>query len=202
MAFFKTRKRKLILSIVILILIAMFSAPPFLKNYLIKNSKELIGRQVDVKSLKYNYFNSTAKVYDFKMYEANEEDIFVSFDTLILNLEPLRYFFGEMNIEQLYVQGLELNIEMKDTVFNFDDLVAYHSTPSDTLITEEKDVFKYSLSNLELKDADLYFDDVSVGKMTKVEESIKDIKENVKDNVTESKALKTIIIEQNSESKC
>ena len=82
------------------VLIGMLSAPNLIKNYLIKNSPELIGRQIALDQLKYNYFTSTLKAYDFKLFESNTTDEFVSFDTLIINLEPLKYLSKKIEIEQ------------------------------------------------------------------------------------------------------
>jgi hypothetical protein len=77
-----SKRKKIFLGIVILILMTLFFLPTLIKNYAIKNSKELVGRQIDIGKLKYNYFTSTIKVYNFKMFEQNEKDIFTSFDTL------------------------------------------------------------------------------------------------------------------------
>jgi hypothetical protein len=101
MKMFKSRKRLKLFSISLAIVIIVMIVSPFIvKNYIINNSKELIGRQIALGSLKYNYFSSTARIYDFKMFEKNEKDIFVSFDTAIVNLEPLHLIFNEKNLEQ------------------------------------------------------------------------------------------------------
>lgn len=102
------------------------------------------------------------------MLEADEKDTFVTFDTLIVDLEPIRFLFGEKNLEQFYIKGLDVNIQMKDSTFNFNDLLAFYNEPVDSLATEE-DEFKYDLSNLELKEANFYFDDLNVGKETRIE---------------------------------
>ena len=148
--------------------IVLWALPFVAKKYAINNSKELIGRQIDLGKLKYNYFTSTAKAYDFKMFESDEKEIFVSFDTLIIDLEPLRLLFGEKNLECFFVEGLEVNLAMKDSTFNFDDLVAFHSTPEDS-VSEDEQEFKYHLSNLELKDANFYFDNRNVNTVTQIE---------------------------------
>ena len=150
----------------------MAVAPVIIKNYIINNSKELAGRQIDINSLKYNYFTSTAKVCDFKLFEANEKDVFVSFDTLIVNLEPLKYFKGNISIEQFYVKGLSSKVVMKDSTFNFDDLIAFHSSP-DSISTKpdsEEAPLKYAISNIEFKDSNFYFDNKTVGKLTEIED--------------------------------
>jgi hypothetical protein len=167
---FKRRKKLKItlLSISAIILILMLIAPTLIKNYAINNSKELMGRQIDIGKLKYNYFTSTVKAYDFKMFEENGSDYFTTFDTLILNLEPLKLIKDKIEIEQFYIKGLMVKTIMKDEAFNFDDLIAFHNTPADSLVenSSSTESFKYSISNIELKDANIYFDNQDVNKET------------------------------------
>ncbi|WP_299529530.1 DUF748 domain-containing protein [Ulvibacterium sp.] len=166
---FKRKIRFIPAGILFVLIIMLMALPSIIKNYAINNSKELIGRQIDLGKLKYNYFTSTAKVYDFKMFEANDKETFLSFDTLIIDLEPLRLIFGEKNLEQFFVHGLRVNLVMQDSTFNFDDVTAFHSMPADSVLEEEEQEFKYDLSNLELKDANFYFDNRNVGKVTRIE---------------------------------
>ena len=168
-AILKRNRHRIIGIVVLLLLIILFFLPSIAKNYAINNSKELLGRQIAMEQLKYNYFTSTAQVYNFDMFEPNERDPFVSFDTLVLDLEPLRLLFGEMNVEQFYIDGLEVNVQMKDSTFNFDDLIAFHSTSEDSATSDTEENFKYDLSNLELKSADFFFDNQNVGKVTHIE---------------------------------
>ena len=156
-----------VFGIVILILAFL---PSLIKDYAINNSKELIGRNIDIGNLKYNYFSSTVRVYDFKLFEQNEEDHFTTFDTLILNLEPIKLVIGKIEIEQLYLKGLMVKTVMKDSTFSFDDLIAFHTEPVDSLNTEEPEPFKYSISNIELRDSNFYFDNKNVGRETHIQD--------------------------------
>jgi hypothetical protein len=165
-----SKKYKVIFIITGIILIGLFFLPTIIKNYAINNSKELIGRQIDIGNLKYNYFSSTVQVYDFKMFEQNNKDHFTTFDTLIINLEPLRFLYNEKVIERFYVKGLMVKTVMKDSVFNFDDLIAFQATETDTLTVVNEEPFKYKISNIELKDANFFFDDQNVGKETHIED--------------------------------
>lgn len=164
------KRLKILLGIIIVITLIMFFLPNLIKNYVINNSKELIGRQIDVGKLKYNYFSSTLKVCDFKMFEQNEQDEFTTFDTLIINLEPYRFLFNEKVVEQFYIGGLMVKTVMKDSTFNFDDLIAFHSEPKDTITAEDQEPFKFSISNIELKDSNFFFDNKNVGKETHIKD--------------------------------
>jgi hypothetical protein len=163
------KRYKFILGFAVLTIIILLFIPSILKNYVINNSKELIGRQIDIGKLKYNYFSSTVQVYSFKMFEHNSQEHFTTFDTLILNLEPLKLINDKLEIEQLYLKGLMLNTVMKDSTFNFDDLIAFHTqTDSIEIDTTTEKPFKYSISQIELKDANFFFDNQNVGKETHI----------------------------------
>ena len=164
-----SKRKKILLGLTGIIILVLIFLPTLIKSYVIKNSKELVGRQIDIGKLKYNYFTSSIKIYDFKMFEQNENDIFTSFDTLIVNLEPYKLISNTKALEQLYIKGLMVRTIMKDSTFNFDDLIAYHNSPADTLETEEDENFKYELSNLELKDANFFFDNQDINHVTHID---------------------------------
>ena len=151
-------------SLSVIIIILMIWAPGLIKNYVVNNSPELIGRKIALGKLKYNYFTSTVRAYDFKLFEANGRDEFISFDTLILNLEPLKYFQDVKAIEQLYIKGLTARVIMKDSTFNFDDLLEFHSKEDSVSVEAplETDEFKYAISNIEFKKSNFYFDNRNV----------------------------------------
>ncbi|MCK5775935.1 MAG: DUF748 domain-containing protein, partial [Bacteroidales bacterium] len=152
-----------------IIILVLFLLPGIIKRYAITNSKELIGRQIDIDKVKYNYFTSTIKVYDFRMFENDESDNFVTFDTLIVNIEPLRLFEDKIEIEQFFLKGLNINVIMKDSVFNFDDLVDFHSSEKDSMLQNaNKNSFKYSISNIVIEKSNFYFDNQTINHTTSI----------------------------------
>ncbi|THD67578.1 DUF748 domain-containing protein [Robertkochia marina] len=173
-----SRNRKTIRIVVItllgVLLLVLMLLPLLIKNYIIKNSEELIGRQVYMEKLRINYFTSTLSIYDFIMYEADGEETFFTFDTLIVNAEPYKYISKTISIDQFYLEGLNLNLKKRNSAYNFDDLVKYHTatdtTGSDSGEGDEEEVFKYQLSELELKDASVKFEDGDVNETTSMED--------------------------------
>jgi hypothetical protein len=170
MTFLKKKVNRIIAVIAGIIIIILALLPFFIKQYAISHSQELLGRQIDIGSLKYNYFSSTAKVYNFKMFEQNGIDEFTTFDTLIINLEPYRLIFNETVIEQFYLEGLMVKVVMNDSFFNFDDLIAFHTQDSLSIEEDTGDSFKYNISDIGLKDANFFFDNKNVGKETRIED--------------------------------
>ena len=66
-------KKKIVTRILIisvsLILVILIIAPVIIRQTVVKNSREWIGRQISLDKLKVNYFTSTIRVINFKMYE-------------------------------------------------------------------------------------------------------------------------------------
>lgn len=165
-------KKILFRSLIILVVIGILTLtllPGITKNYIVNRSKELIGRQINIEKFKYNYFTSTVKIYNFKMLEENEKESFVSFDTLIVNLESLQLFKNKIEIEDFYLKGLDVKIIMKDSTYNFDDLVDFHIEKDSITKNTEKDSYKYSLSNINIAESDFHFNNQDIEHTTNIE---------------------------------
>ena len=140
--------------------------PLIVRKIAISNSKEWVGRSISLEKFKLNYFTGTIKLIDFKMYEADDTGKFVAFDTLIIDTEPYRLVSNELVIERLYLKGLDINVVMKDSTFNFDDLITrFGAFSADTsgAVPEENPMI-IELSNLELNDGLLTILDAAIEK--------------------------------------
>ena len=150
------------ISFITIVIIGLLFLPIIGKNYLVNNSKELVGRKIELNKLKVNYFTGTIQLFDFKMLEENEDDLFLKFDTLRIDLEPYKMFSDEFVMEQFYLQGLTVNTIQKDSIFNFDDLIAFHTSNTETDSVPSTEPLKYSLSNIEFKDATFNFNNKNI----------------------------------------
>jgi hypothetical protein len=152
-------------TIFILLLILL---PGIAKNYTVKHSKELIGRQIALDKLKLNYFTGTVSITDFKMFESDDKEVFVSFDTLIIDAEPYRYIRKDLVIEQFYLKGLKAKVIQKDSIFNFDDLVTFFTATENTVQkdTTVSEPLHFQLSNIELKGAEFIYNNRTINKTT------------------------------------
>lgn len=159
------KKKKIkIVSGVFIVLVSLFllGSPLLIKNLLVSNGEQWLGRKISLKELKINFFTSKVQLIDFKMYEDDKTTTFVAFDTLLLDAEPYQYFTSKIVVEQLYLKSLKTRIvKENDSLFNFDSLIAFFQSPKDTVLKEEEisDEFKFSFSNIEFVNADLQFED-------------------------------------------
>lgn len=127
--------RKILFILLAFVAIVLIILPGIIRRVAISNSKEWIGRQIELEGLKINYFTATVRLRDFKLFEENKSDIFVKFDTLIIDLEPWQLIQSEFVVEQIYLSGLSTTIIQHDSTFNFTNLIAFHT--ADTIKTEE-----------------------------------------------------------------
>jgi hypothetical protein len=141
---------------------AMISLPYFAKDYINNHGKEYTGRELSVDKIKINYFTTTFNVLGFKMLEANDRDTFLSFDTLTLDINPLRLFSSELEIEKLHLSKPEVVITRKDSVFNFDDIIAFVKAKNKADTAQASEPFKYVLKNISLEKGKLTFIDKGV----------------------------------------
>lgn len=157
-----------LLALLVIVVLALFFAPIIVKEQVVKRSKDLIGRQISISKLKVNYFTSTVRIIDFNLYEADEEMVFVSFDTLLVNLAPLKLIRKNLVIQQLYLKGLTTHIVQYDSVFNFTDLLEFHQSEQDASAVEpdtaSREPFRYDFSKLQLNQAHFSYTDASIDK--------------------------------------
>lgn len=167
----KTWKR-ILLALLLITIIVLILIPPVAKKVIINNSEEWIGRQVDIDKISVNYFNGAVRIINLKMFEEDKQYVFVSVDTLLIDIEPHRLLFNEVVLDKIYLKGLKANVALKDSTFSFDDLIAHHQKDSNDIsannANKEKEGIHYMISNIELKDADLSFDDKNIDKVTKI----------------------------------
>jgi hypothetical protein len=168
------KKKLLISSVVLLAVVILFLifSPIIIKNYAVNHSKELLGRQIHIDKLRLNYFTGTLRIMGFEMLEANERDVFVSFDTLLVDLEPYQLLADKKVMERFYLEGLHVNMIVQDSTFNFDDLVAFHNSPEDSVVTDSTDIkpYKYLLNNIEVKNTTIVYDDRDLDHVKTIED--------------------------------
>ena len=159
------------LLLILFIIIALILTPGIVKNYINKHGKEIAGRTVQIEKLRYNFFTSTLQINGFKYFEKNDSDIFLAFDTFLVNMKPLKLLGDEIYVEQLQLINPTGNIFQNDSVFNFDDLITFF-TETDTTETgtESTTDYKLNLNNIEMKNGSVYYTDQEVNHTVKLEE--------------------------------
>ncbi|HEX5003342.1 MAG TPA: DUF748 domain-containing protein [Bacteroidia bacterium] len=140
--------RWLLLTVILLVTITLFFISP-LAHYLIeKNSKEWVGRKIELDNLYINLLTGNVEIKGLKCYEKNDTTLFLSVGYLNVNTTLYKFLFGTYAISDLTVDSFYVRIAQSNTGFNFDDLI-----PADDSTTTEKtpsDPIKYELYNINI----------------------------------------------------
>ncbi len=62
---------KILFGIILFLAIVLFAAPRIAQWYVVKNGKELTGRNIDIDKIRINYFTGTLRINNLKFYEAD-----------------------------------------------------------------------------------------------------------------------------------
>ena len=150
--------------IVFIVVLGLFLAPGIVKDYINKHGKELAGRTIHIDKLHYNYFTSTLKVIGFTYFEQNDSDVFVGFDTLTVNMKPLKLLSDEIYIQQLHIINPNCKIIQNDSVFNFNDLIDFFAgtEASDTIVSNQpvSSFYKLILNDFIMKNGSFNYSDI------------------------------------------
>jgi len=156
--------------ILLLIIAFLIFSPNIVRNYLNKHGKELTGRRLSIEKISINYFTSKVQLTGAKMFEQNDRDVFVELDTLQIDLKPFRLFKNEIFVEQFKVVNLDARITQQDTLFNFDDLIAFYSSEDTVSADTEPSTYSFDLNNLEIARGKLSYTDKEIDNTIRVKD--------------------------------
>ena len=155
--------------ILALIILAMILTPPVARWYINKNGKELVGRRILLDKIRINYATFTLRVIGFKLFEKNDSTVFTGFDTLLVDLQPLKLIKSELEVKRIWLINPVSRISKRDTVFNFSDIIDFLSA-SDSLGTEDTTAtdsrFKFKLTDIRLKEGHISYTDEDINNTT------------------------------------
>ncbi len=160
----KKKLQIILASLFILIILLLIISPMIIRPYVVNNSKELIGRQVAIGDFGINYFTMSVTLEEFVLFEDDAKTPFVSFNKLYINLALLYLFTSELVVQEMVLDGLEVNAVQYDSSFNFDSMASYFDSDDEDSISMDTTIsepYKFHLSNLEMKNGKFnYYDSV------------------------------------------
>jgi len=144
------KKRYYILGgLLLTVAVILFFLSSIVKNYLVKHSNELIGRKLAMSELHFNYWNVALDAEGVVLYEKNEVDSFIAFQSLKIDFSPWKLLHKEYSFSQISLVDPQVSIEQYADGYNFSDLIP----EEDTVAVEEPtsdDLIRFSLYNINL----------------------------------------------------
>ncbi|MBP5371721.1 MAG: DUF748 domain-containing protein [Bacteroidales bacterium] len=159
------------ISIAVIIAIVAFAVSPIAKHFLINNSKELIGRKIDMENLSVNIFTGRLQVENFTLYEADDSTSFVAFDLFDVNVNLHKLLSKTAEIESVELSGADIRVIQNGNIFNFTDIIEFFSSDSTATDTvEEPSEWNVVINDIHLNHSYLYYQDQEIGSEWKLKD--------------------------------
>lgn len=153
-------------------LLIMFVVSPIGKVVVEKKSPDFIGRNVEIGTLRVDPFLGAVTIKDFSLKEVNGDSVFVEFDKLYVRLSLPKLLFKKVQLRHIWLNGFSVNVEQKDSVFNFTDIIERFKKDED----EENDIkdtvpssWKVLLDDIRLHGGKIGYCDISNDRAWKIE---------------------------------
>jgi hypothetical protein len=149
------------LAICLIIIIAPF----LVKSYINNNGEELTGRKLELGGLYHNPLTGYTRLRDFKMMELQDTAVFLSFDTLVINLDLYKMIGKTFSISEIRLANPQIQINKLDTIFNYTDLALRFTEESGEPEEPEDDSpLDVELKNISLAGGVLSFHNLVTGR--------------------------------------
>jgi len=159
---FHMKKRyKIILGIGLFIAALLFTVPRVGRWYIVKHSREIIGRKLEIKKIRINYFTGTFRINEVKLYESDLKSVFLSFKQLKVNLKYLPLLENEIFVQSISLDDPFVEVLQNSDKFNFSDLTA-PDTKKPVIDTLPSKPMKYIINNIKISRGYVKYTDVSL----------------------------------------
>lgn len=133
-------------------------APNIVRNYICDNGEEILGRKIRISDLTANIFTGYICMEGLTVFEEDGVMPFIHLHRAETNLSMLHLFTGIIDLETLRLNQLDLNIQQRDTVFNFTDILQRFTQ-------EEEDTdqgYPLVIRDIELSKSSIHYQDLLV----------------------------------------
>ncbi|MBK3517595.1 AsmA family protein [Carboxylicivirga marina] len=157
------KRHYVLITLALIIFLVLFFLSSIIKNYVNKNSKELIGRKVELADLSFNYFRVSLSATNLMVYETNETDTFAGIRELTVNFDPTKLIKNEYSFSSILIDSSFINIINDEDGFNFNDLIPESDSLEVEENNEESDTpFRFSIHDIKIQHGHASFDDKTV----------------------------------------
>jgi hypothetical protein len=139
---------KIVIGILLFFAIVLFAAPRVAKWYIVKHSREYIGRDIEIGKIRLNYFTGTLRINDLKLFEDDGKTVFMSFKKFKVNIDYLPLFKNEFYVKYVSLDDPYVQVLQNGDKFNFDDIIASTDTTAAEADTLSSEPTKYIINNI------------------------------------------------------
>ncbi len=133
-------------------------APNIVRNYVCDNGNEILGRKIRIDNLTANIFTGYICMEGLTVFEEDGIMPFIHLHRAETNLSMLHLFTGIIDLEDLRLNQLDVNIQQRDTVFNFTDILQRFSEEEE----ETESGYPLVIRDIELTKSSIHYQDLLV----------------------------------------
>mgnify|MGYP003296289619 CR=1 FL=1 len=130
-------------------------APNIVRNY----GEEILGRKIRINDLKANIFTGAISMEGLTVFEEDGIMPFIHLHRAETNLSMLHLLTGIIDLETLRLSQLDINIQQRDTVFNFTDILQRFSEEEEE---EAEGGYPLVIRDIELSKSSIHYQDLLV----------------------------------------
>lgn len=135
-------------------------APSIVRNYVCDNGEEILGRKIRINDLSANIFTGSINMEGLTVFEEDGIMPFVHLHRAETNLSMLHLLIGVIDLEALRLNQLDINIQQRDTVFNFTDILQRFTEEEEEETTDQG--FPLVIRDIELSKSSIHYQDLLV----------------------------------------
>lgn len=157
------KKTKLFLILIIFFLLLFEIAFIVSKSYINNNGKSLIGRTINLSSLRMNYLSGAVNIDDLLIYEDNDLDTFFYANSIHVNPNVLALIAQNYIIENIEIDQLITKVVLTDSIYNFNSIISFFADTTDTEVidTTASDV-DFRIENISLLNSSIEYQDNNI----------------------------------------
>lgn len=141
----------------LLIVVAVgVSAGSIAKHFINSNGPSLIGRTMHTDDVSVNLLTGSLHVDSLCIAEADGQTPFLSIRSFDAKLSVLKLLTGVYDLDHVRVDQLRVEIQQRDTVFNFSDILAFLGEE------EDEEPLPLVLRNIDLRNSSIHYQDLLV----------------------------------------
>jgi uncharacterized protein involved in outer membrane biogenesis len=138
---------------ILLGVIGFFALPPLAKYVLTQQLSAKLHQQVAIQEVSINPYALSARITGFTLKEPTQDQPWVSFDELYLNLETSSLFRWGVVLDEIHLTRPKLKLTRYENLrYNFSAIL-------EELLAGPPSDIKYSLNNIQITDGNIEFDD-------------------------------------------
>lgn len=155
-------KKIILLPILILVLVLgllTLAAGPLLSWYISHNGPSLMGRDMYLDHASINLFTGGIEADSLVIYEADSQTQFLSISHINSHLSVSRLFMGTYYLSHLDLIHPRVEVQQRDTVFNFTDIIDYLTADS----SPDDPALPLVIDGLQIQGGHIHYHDELVG---------------------------------------